>query len=132
MKKYLLIALIAFAVIAKAQVALEHTYDSAGSFIAYPSQAQLYIIKLEVDSEKYVFVDRINKAVKLYNLNHTPWKVISFAGTIDLDPNSNAQEIMYISQHLFNTDDKIEFLYADINANTPDCVTQIINEDGNI
>ncbi len=125
--------LIAFTINAKAQITLEHTYDSAGALLAYPIPAQLYIVKLEVAGEKYVFVDRANKLVKFYNMNHIPWKIISFAGTIDLNTNSNTQNIMYISQHLFDTDDEIEFLYGDADGNNIySFVTQIVNEDGGI
>ena len=57
--------------------------------VAFPNYQQLYIVKLEVDGEKYVFVDRANKQIKFYNLNHTLWKTISYAGTIDLNSGSN-------------------------------------------
>ncbi len=85
MKKAILfsIVLFAFAIKANAQITLEHTYNSAGSLVAFPNYQQLYIVKLEVDGEKYVFVDRANKQVKFYNLNHTLWKTISYTGTID-------------------------------------------------
>ncbi len=133
MKKIIFIALCLFTLNAKAQVTFEHTYDSAGSQVAYPIYQQLYIVKLEVDGEKYVLVDRTDKSLRFYNMNHTLWKTISFAGTIDLNTGSNTQNIMYISQHLFNTDDQIEFLYGDFDQNDAhNCITQIVNEDGSI
>ena len=131
MKKIIFIALFAFAINAKAQLTLEHTYNSAGSLQLTTNNQQLYVVKLEVDGEKYVFVDRANKLIKFYNLNHTPWKTISFAATTDLNANGNYQSIIYISQHLFNTDDAIEFLYSDQNGPYA-IVTQIVNEDGTI
>lgn len=135
MKKIILFSIVLFAFTTKtnAQVTLEHTYDSAGALIAFPIYQQLYIVKLEVDGEKYVFVDRADKLLRFYNMNHSPWKTISFASTIDLNTGSNTQNIMYISQHLFNTDDQIEFLYGDLDQNNVyNFVTQIVNEDGSI
>ncbi|MFY9309945.1 MAG: T9SS type A sorting domain-containing protein [Bacteroidia bacterium] len=127
------IALFAFTIKVNAQITLEHTYNSAGSLVAFPNYQQLYIVNLEVDGEKYVFVDRANKEVKFYNLNHTLWKTISYAGTIDLNSGSNTRDILYISQHLFDTDNEIEFLYDDIDQNDAFVsVTQIVNEDGSI
>lgn len=133
MKKIIFLTLFAITINAKAQVIFEHTYDSAGSLIAFPIYQQLYIVKLEADGEKYVLVDRTDKSLRFYNMNHILWKTISFAGAIDLNTSSNTQNIMYISQHLFNTDDAIEFLYGDFDQSDPhNCVTQIVNEDGSI
>jgi hypothetical protein len=134
MKKTILFSIVLFAFVIKvnAQITLEHTYDSAGAYFSNTTVQQLYIVKLEVDGEKIVFVDRADKLVKFYNLNHTPWKNISFAAATDLRPNVNGQAIIYISQHLFNTDDAIEFLYVDYTGFLDTLVTQIINEDGSV
>lgn len=131
MKKIIFIALFAFTINVKAQITLEHTYDSAGYFFASTIYQQLYIVKLEVDGDKIVFVDRDKKLVRFYNLNHSPWKTISFSGATDLNTNANVQSIMYISQHLFDADDEIEFLYVDQNQPTA-AITQVVNEDGSI
>lgn len=112
------------------QITLEHTYPGSSNFINSPSQQQLYLIKLEVDGEKYVHIDRGNKVVNFYNLNHSFYKTISFYGATDLYPNANNMSILYISQNLFDNDNEIEFLYVD--QNYPDAVTQIVNEDGSI
>lgn len=131
MKKLLFIALIAFGINAKAQIVLVHTYNSAGQYNNGKNWQQLYIVKFEVDGDKFVFADKADKLLRFYNLNHTQWKTISFANATDLDPIYNTQNIIYISQHLFNTDDKIEFLYVDESGGVS-CVTQIINEDDSI
>lgn len=112
------------------QLTLEHTYDDAGYYFSSSKPSSFYIVNLEVDGEKYVNVDRTTKQVKFYNLNHTVWKTISFTGGTDLNAAVNVMSILYISQHLFDTDDEIEFLYVDVNMN--DAVTQVINEDGSI
>lgn len=131
MKKLIFITLFAFTINVKAQITLEHTYDSAGYFFASTIYQQLYIVKLEVDGDKIVFVDRDKKLVRFYNLNHSPWKTISFLAATDLNTNADVQSTMYISQHLFDGDDEIEFLYVDQNQPTS-AITHVINEDGSI
>lgn len=116
-----------------AQITLEHTYDSAGFAGGAYSSQQLYIVKFEVDGDKFVFVDKADKLLRFYNLNHTPWKTISFAGATDINPVYNTQNIMYISQHLFDTDDEIEFLYIDHDQGPQTAsITQVVNEDGSV
>jgi hypothetical protein len=92
----------------------------------------LLMVKLEVDNEKYVIIDRAAKTVNFYNLDHTFWKSVSFALATDLNPNHIVCDILYISQHLFDKDDEIEFMYVDqyFNMVTHYFITQIINEDG--
>lgn len=131
MKKLIFIIIyIVFTINAKAQVTLEQTYSLAGYYADWNSWQQLYIVKLEVDSDKLVFADKTNKLLKFYNLNYTPWKTISFAAATDLNPSKNFMNITYISQHLFDTDDEIEFLYVD--QNSGQFITQVVNEDGSI
>jgi hypothetical protein len=113
-----------------AQINLEHTYDSAGYYFSTTIIQQLYVVNMEVEGKKYVFVDRSHKLVRFFNLDHSAWKTISFASATDLNPSGDYMSIMYISQHLFNTDDNIEFLYVD--QNYPNAVTQVINENGSI
>src|SRR5688572_29088748 len=131
MKLYLIVILLLLGATTKAQLVLENTYPGTSSIVYSGNTQQLYIIKLEVDGEKYVHVDRLNKNLTFYNLNHTFWKAISYSFTIDLNPNANVQAIMYISQHLFDLDDDIEFMYCD--GNGPNLmVTQIVDESGAI
>lgn len=113
------------------QIVLENTYPNTSFYLSSTNLQQLYMIKLEVDSAKYVHVDRNNKVVNFYNLDHTLWKTISFSLATDLNSGANAMDIMYISQHLFDTDDEIEFLYSD-QFGSGSAVTQIVNEDGTI
>ncbi|MEO8149322.1 MAG: T9SS type A sorting domain-containing protein [Bacteroidia bacterium] len=131
--KILLIGLLFWLTVnAKGQIILEHTYDSAGVYSSYASRSQLYVVKLEVDSDKYVHIDRFNKLVRFYNMNHTFWKAISFANATDLDTVWNNQSILYISEHLFDLDNEIEFLYVDVGSSGSTCVTQVINENGSV
>lgn len=116
--------------IANAQITLEHTYPNASNFLPSANQQQLIVVHLEVDGEKFVHIDRLNKILDFYNLDHTSWKSISFSAAIDLNPNRNYMDILYISQHLFDTDNEVEFMYIDQYYNT--VVTQIVNEDASI
>lgn len=130
MKKIILFSVaIVLSIPVFAQITLEHTYDSYGYYGGPSSAQQLYMVKLEVDGNKYVFVDKANKLVKFYNLNHSPWKTISFASVTSPGVAYNLKYIMYISQHLFDIDDEIEFLFSD---NEGGGITQVINEDGSI
>ncbi len=130
MKTIWLLPVLLIAINADAQITLSHTYDSAGYYGAVGSRQRLLMIELETEGQKFAFIDNHNKLLKLYNLNHSLWQAISYASADDLNPDNNGQNILYISQHLFNQDDEIEFMYID--QNIPDCVTQIVNEDGSI
>jgi len=131
MKNIFFIVFFAFIINAKAQITLEQTYASAAFNTTISQRNQLYNVNLEVDGKKFVFVDRTNKNVNVYNLNHNLWKTISFTNATDLSSSVNAQTIIYISQHLFDTDDEIEFLYIDTGG-PGSTVTQVVNEDGSI
>lgn len=132
MKKILFLFL-TFSSIMYGQITLEHSYPGASYFVnASTGQniQQLYMVNLEVDGHKYVHIDRGNKVLNFYNLNHTPFKSISFAAATSVNP-ANVQDFLYISQNLFDNDNEIEFLYVDQYAlNT--AVTQVVNEDGTI
>jgi hypothetical protein len=131
-----------------AQFTLEHTYDSTGYFqpsdtggnICYGRQL-FYLVNLEIDGDKYVQINKPLQTIRFYNLNHTLWKSISYSNVFtNLGPagyDKTACSILYISQSLFNTDDKIEFLYT-CNYWTTSisypwrAITQIVNEDDSI
>ncbi|MGD0710203.1 MAG: T9SS type A sorting domain-containing protein [Bacteroidales bacterium] len=131
-----------------AQFTLEHIYDSTGYFqtskdamgnIRYGKQL-FYLVNLEIDGDKYVQINESAQTIKFYNLNHTFWKTISYSNvTTNICPNSldkTNNSILYISQSLFNTDAKIEFMYTcswNYSADTSwKAITQIVNEDDSI
>lgn len=134
MKKLLFISLIITNVMI-GQITLEHSYPGSSCYYQMGTSSsiynQLYVVKLEVDGDKYVHVDRNNKMLKFYNLNHTPFKSISYAAVTDVNPNGNNHTILYISQKLFDNDNEIEFMYGEQLAYGA-CITQIVNEDGSI
>jgi hypothetical protein len=94
------------------QIVLEAEYDSASSNL----MGSLLIVNLEVEGEKYVRIVRSTTERKMdfYNLDHSIWKTIQCTN-FPMDSVSGQplpyNTIMYITQHLFNLDDKIEFLY---------------------
>jgi hypothetical protein len=116
---------------ANAQITLDETYANAGFYGASTNWQVLEIIHLEVDGDKFVFRDNSNHIVNFYNLDHSFWKSISTSEATDLNPDYNNANIMYISQHLFDMDDEIEFLYID-DSGGQGFITQVVNEDGTI
>ncbi|MFH0867549.1 MAG: T9SS type A sorting domain-containing protein, partial [Bacteroidota bacterium] len=125
--KILLITFGALSILAKAQITLEHTYDTA-SMVSSAGfyNDQLMIINFESDGERYVKVSRTNKSISIYDMNHSFLKKISFAGLPYYNYNSTA--LLYFSEHLFNDDDNIEFMYASQGLGF--VYTGIYNEDG--
>ena len=112
---------------AKAQITLEQIYDSASN---YYSQSQLKIVNFETSGERYVKINMVNKSIDIYNMNHSFIKSISYA---DFPPNSNGiANILYLSEKLFNTDSKMEFMYVNFFGDPTIVNTQIYNEDGTL
>ncbi len=118
---------------ANAQIALEATYDSASS--------NFYMVTLEIEGEKFVKVQRTDSTmrfIKLYNLNHSLWKTIdcnslpmfTFLMGTTLNSSRFNYEVLYITEHLFDNDDDIEFLYGITTGICPQHFTGIYNEDG--
>lgn len=114
----------------EAQFTLEYTYYNAAIPLYFGSQQRLFMVNLEVDGMKYVFQDLHNKNIHFYNPDHSWWKTISLLNATDLNPSSNLQGIIYISQLLFDNDNEVELLYSD--QGNGNCVTDIINEDGSV
>jgi hypothetical protein len=119
-------ALVVLSISVKAQFTWEHTYDSA-STINSSRLNQLMIVRFEVSGERYVKINQENKSISVYDLNHSLLKTMSFWGF----PNSSTSEpnLIYISENLFNTDPKMEYLYSS-SAGSGSFYTGIYNEDG--
>jgi len=127
MKKLLLIAIIAFSLNAKAQITIEQIYDSASNFVLF---SELKIVNLEVSGFKYVKINNLGKTIDFYNLNHSFAKSISFASFPQ--NTNNITQILYLSENLFNTDSKIEFMYIYYQDNPAVVSTLVYNEDGSL
>ena len=60
MKNLFIIIFLTLVIKVGAQTVLEQTYASAGYYGSTNSQQQLYVVKLEVDGNKFAFVDKAN------------------------------------------------------------------------
>jgi len=124
-------ACILIQVLGFSQITLEYTYPKAASY----GNSQLLMVNLEASGEKYVKIDRDMETIDVFNLDHTLYKSMSYAGHacpyfIFTPPDTTWCDkiIMYISEHLFDLDDEIEFMY--IGSLVGMNHTRIINEDG--
>lgn len=88
MKKILFLALLALGMTAKAQITLEHTYDSVPIFS---------LVQFSATDYKWAVIDTMN--IKLYNVNHSFYKTISIVNS-PVYP----QDVLFISTSLFDTD----------------------------
>lgn len=148
MKKIILFSCVFFFEIhVFAQFTLEHTYDNTGwcegSMVDVNlmyGQHQFYLVHLETDGDKYVEIDKMAQTIDFYDLNHVFWKSINYLGVSIISPypyqDKSQCSILYISQNLFNTDTKVEFMYTFSWYKNSDsswhAITQIVNEDGTI
>ncbi len=93
----------------RSQITLEATYPN--------SALKLYMVDLELSGMKYVVQDNTagNRSLRFYNLNHGIWKIINcnFFPMMPLCTGSTNYDFdaLYISETLFDCDDKIEFMY---------------------
>jgi Secretion system C-terminal sorting domain len=133
MKKILFIALLAFGMTAKAQITLEHVYDSASTVAGFcpPELSQLMIINFAVSGYQYVKINRCGKCIDIYDMSHALVKTISLANLpADSVVYNEVGDILYISQNLFSIDSKIDFMYCFeyVKSSNPIYVTNIYNE----
>ena len=148
-KSILFLSILFLSIQGFAQFTLEHTYNNTGYFVVstmIPGELAFgthpfYLVHLEIDGDKYVSINRTAQTIDFYDLSHVFWKSINYSNVstnIGLDPNHDKtySSILYISQNLFNTDSKIEFMYTYASYNYVDtswkAITQIVNEDGTI
>jgi len=103
------------------QITLEHTYPKG--------KWQTSIVKLSNSGMKYQWVDVEAGVLKLYNLDHSLFKSMTFP----VLTNATSTVIVHVSETTFDTDSKIEFMvyYQDDN-NWINSVTKIINETGTV
>ena len=116
----------------KAQIVIEHDYDSASTCATgNPAlEDQLMIVNFEVSGYQYVKVNRHGENIMIYNMSHALVKTINWSGFPRAYSSGNYATILYFSQHLFNTDSLIEFMYL-ANIGSPQ-YTGIYNELGTL
>lgn len=131
MRLIILLSLVLLISHSKAQVTLEYDYDSSATYNVSSSKvSQLMLVNFEVSGERYVKINRSSKSVCIYDLNHALLKTISLVN-LPMDFNTGYPgDVLYLSEHLFNSDSKIEFLYF---INTSGFYsTSIYNEDDSL
>lgn len=131
MKQLLIAFLITATGSLKAQFELEHTYDSAAAYnFCAKGLSQLLYVDLEASGEHYVRINRCGELISLYDMDHNLVKNISMS-MLHTDPPYNViGSIMYISEHLFNLDDRLEFMYV---VDSGDYyITNVYNELGEV
>jgi hypothetical protein len=121
------LAIALFHCLAFGQITLEHTYPNTGYYV---SEGQLMMVDLEASGMSYVQIDRVAKEIKLYHLDHTLYKTVSYALAPPPPVPTTVVIIMYISEHLFDQDDDLEFMYVD--GDPGGYLTQVYNEDGSL
>jgi hypothetical protein len=109
----------------------------ATAIAAQPVQENTYpisasICKLEKSGEKYFAMDVTNKQCKIYNMDHTPYRTVNLA----VPEGYYMYNIQHVSEHTFNQDDLIEFVYIYSKYNPTETSyyysyeTRVINENG--
>ena len=88
------------------------------------------IINFTVSGDRYVNINRWAKSINIYAMNHSLVKSISY----DTFPQSTNNDplILYISEKLFSTDNKIAFMYwyMQCDSVSSSVFLRIYNEDG--
>jgi len=120
--------LLVFGMKMSGQIVFEKLYDSAS--VSGPCATnQLMMIKFEVSGERYVRINRCGKTINLYNLNHVLLKTINMAAVpTEPPPYDKTYDVLYLSERLFNTDSKMEYMVCVAVGAT--YTTMIYNEDG--
>jgi hypothetical protein len=111
LKKILFSLFIIFTFNVKGQFTLEHIYDSASVVNTCLGETeQLLIVNFEVSGHQYVKINRCGKVINVYNLSHALVKTISMS-SFPSPGGPPMGDVLYLSQHLFNSDSLIEFMY---------------------
>ncbi|WP_336962347.1 T9SS type A sorting domain-containing protein [Chryseobacterium contaminans] len=123
MKKILFSMAIIAANYALGQMNLEHSYTSDGSHWDVYSD----------NSTSNYLIGRGNNTFDIYNADHTLYKTLvpNIPSNYMYIPEL-LQEKYSISKHIFNTDDKLEFILTFLNNQGGQRLMIIINEDGNL
>jgi hypothetical protein len=120
MKKFInLVVLVLLTSNLFAQITLEHSYPNG--------KWETSIVKLSNSGMKYQWVDVSTGELKLYNLDHSLFKSMTFP----VLANVTSTEVAYVSETTFDLDAGVEFLVSYIDDNNwMNSVTKIIDESG--
>jgi hypothetical protein len=102
--KKMLIALLFITKSLDGQVVFEHDYDSAGTYNVGGKVSQLQLVHFETSGDKYVKINRWNRSISIYDLNHALQKTINCTGLPTETSNiSGMGTVLYMSENLFDT-----------------------------
>lgn len=108
-----------------AQFVLEQTYPNAA--LNFTSK-QLFMVELEDLGQRYVLFDKTARTVTFFDLDHVQVQVIDLSDAPDTDAGND--QIMYITQYLFDLDPGIELMYIATGGSGPAVITSIVDESG--
>jgi hypothetical protein len=118
-KTILFFAFLVLMMNARAQIYLEKTYPASTG-----------LTELSISGYKYFLMDVVNNQCKLFNLDHSAWKTIN----LSIPAGMYLYDIKYVSETLFNTDNKVELAYIYYSYDTTllyyTYYTKVINENG--
>jgi hypothetical protein len=118
-KSFLLFVLMVLVFTSRAQISLENTYPASTG-----------LTQLSISGFRYYVMDVVNNQCRLYNMDHSAWKTIN----LDIPSGMYLYDIRYVSETLFNTDNKVELAYIYYSYDTTQLYytyyTKVINEDG--
>ncbi|MBC8046683.1 MAG: hypothetical protein H7Y00_07805 [Fimbriimonadaceae bacterium] len=136
MKQLFFAALLTIIFSAKAQIVLEHEYESASTIYSIgpegnATNSQLMYVNFELSGERYIVIDRWEKEIRFYDMSHVLLSTVSIED-FPVDYYGSMGDFLYFSQNLFDTDDKIEFMYVTRIPSSEEYYTGIYKEDGTL
>ena len=103
-----------------AQIVLEQTYPASAA-----------LTQLSVSGSKYYLMDIKLNQCQVYNMDHSLWKTVN----LSIPANNYLYDVKYVSEGLFNTDNKVELAYIYYSYDTTSFYytynTRVIDENGN-
>lgn len=106
-----------------AQITLEHTFNGNANF------CNAYILNGDVNY--YSIINSTDNQIKLFNMDYSLYKTITI-----LPPSGyKISGVSFFTKHLFNNDDKIEFLvmfYSSTSNSNLNTTNKLYNEDENL
>ncbi len=112
-----------------AQYQLEHSYANAGTGV-YQMFNEFYMVHLETLGDRYAFLDKTQRRIEFYSLDHQYISTIDLSAAPDVTLYPAGRDALFISQHLWDLDDGIEVMYVSQYIDT--VTTSIVDEDGTV
>ena len=110
-----LLPLLLSATTCSAQFVLEHTYPNAATHV---SDKQLFMVELEDLGQRYVLFNKTTKTITFFGMDHVQVQLIDLSAVPDVD-GFGGDQILYITQYLFDLDPGIELMYIAAGGSGP-------------